>query len=664
LSTSSVSVSGGTNDTKYYTSASYKNDEGIVKHTGYEKFSARLNLNQKLNSRLNVKFNNYFSRSIANRGFTGNSNRNNTLGYANAVIESYVDLRPVNGVYPEAPGNAVNPLEIRDRNINNELVTRTINNLDFDYTLLQTHNQKLTAKFNTGIDYFIQDNRIYSPSDSESERQKVSGDPGLNSLTKTSSTVFNLNAYLAHNYSLSSTSDLTSSFGLQYSYAKLNVLNVVASNLAEGPINTSLSSKNDFREFTNFTKNRGFFVQEELNYNNFLNLSASVRADANSTHGDPKKYYYYPKVAGSLRLSELDFWDKDLFNEFKLRVAYGETGNSPLLRAKFNRLVIRNNGNNTGVINSPVKGSPDIKPERIKEVEIGLDFSLPNNLGGVEFSYYNKVSVDLLLQQTLPASSGFTSKFINGGELKADGFEVALNLNPIREDNLDWKTSINFSTNKSKITKLSVQPFNLAGFGNSLGVFRVEEGKSPTQIYGNSTRDQVIKTVNGKQDTTYVTNKAQLGDSNPDYLLNFSSDLTVGNFNFSFLLERKEGGDVVNLTGLLYGSRLADKQWSDQIKAWGTDYLATAFVEDGSYWKLREVSLNYTFDQESLDTFFNGALSRLTIGFSAINLFTITDYNGYDPDVSNFANVAIGGSIDVTPYPSNRSYYFNLSLGL
>ena len=654
LNTSNLSVSGGNNTTNYFTSLSYKDDQGIVKNTGYEKYSLRLNFGHKFSDIFKIRLNSGLTKSKAKRGFTGNSNSNITYGYALASIPSNKDLRPVNGVYPSFD-KTTNPLQTIDHAINDEDVLRSINSVNMELALFQDETQKMALNFTSGVDHYAQDNRVYTPTFLQYEQAKTGAGPGTNSLLKTTGTIFNINSNLIHNISLDADMSLATSAGFQYNYQRVNQLQLVAQNLIDGPTNVNLSADNSYNENNSLIKEAGFFGQTELNYMDMVNIAASMRGDASSTHGDVTKIHYYPKVSGSLRISEFSDWDKSILEEFKIRAAYGETGNSPIANAKYERLIIANQGSNMGAIASAQLGNPDIKPERVKEIELGLDGTLPSNLGTFELTYFNRVSEDLLLQQTLQASSGFATKYINGGEMEAHGYEATLNLNPVNTESVSWLSSINFSKNETKITKLTVPSFVAGGFGTSLGIFRIEEGQSATQIVGNL-------------DTG---GSGKLGDANPDFILSFSNEVKFGDFDLNFLLERKQGGDVINLTGLLYAGNLADEEWNKDLLLWATGNgtiparaHTSAFVEDGSYWKLREVALNYTLNKETLDEWFNGAISTLKFGVSALNVFTITDYKGYNPDVSNFGNVAIGGSIDVTPFPSARSFYFNLSVGL
>jgi len=211
---------------------------------------------------------------------------------------------------------------------------------------------------------------------------------------------------------------------------------------------------------------------------------------------------------------------------------------------------------------------------------------------------------------------------------------------------------------------LDVDPFNKGGFATSLGTYRIEKGKSPTTIIGNDADGNVV----------------DFGDETPDFEMGFSNSFTYGNFNLSFLFHLKQGGDIINLGRFLTDlGQVSDDFEKEKVPVFaddGTtvvgfttprlrgDFGTEPWIEDGTYLKLREASLTYNVDREFVDSWFNGLVSSLNVGISGRNLFVITDYSGYDPEVSNFGNVAIGRSVDVIPFPSARSVYFNVSLGL
>lgn len=230
----------------------------------------------------------------------------------------------------------------------------------------------------------------------------------------------------------------------------------------------------------------------------------------------------------------------------------------------------------------------------------------------------------------------------------------------------------------SEVTDLSVPAFDVGGFGTSLGVYRIEEGKSATQIVG----IDPVEDSNGDFSGEITTKK--LGDGEPDFQLSWYNQANIlKNVDFSFLLHWKKGGDVINLTELLsdLNGTTADYDDSDLTfpdfvnQAGGiTDdtkngvkrasllgVTTRQFVQDGSYLRMREIGLYYNVPAQTLEGI-SSALRGIRFGVSATNLFTISPYRSYDPEVSNFGNQPIAQGIEVTPYPSTKQYYFHFNI--
>ncbi|RMF61832.1 MAG: TonB-dependent receptor, partial [Calditrichaeota bacterium] len=378
-------------------------------------------------------------------------------------------------------------------------------------------------------------------------------------------------------------------------------------------------------------------------------------------------YFLFPKFSGSLRLSEYPLWQnlKEFAPELKLRLAYGETGNLPKTTAKFTNLVTNNISGRTGLVPADERGDPDIKPERTKEVEFGFDATLFHGDATLEFTYYHQSIKDLILDVGIAESSGADVFTTNAGEMRTRGLEISLGLNPIKTEKFSWTSRVNFFTTDSEITKLDVDPFNMGGFATSLGTMRIEEGMSPTTIVGAE-----MDTVGVNPDGSPILRHRILGNATPDFEMSFNNHFTIGNFEVSFLWDWRQGGDVINLGKLLmdFGGTSPDfdkiitfegqqMKLGDFRRASFTKRTAP-FVEDGSYLKLRELTVNYNLPSSLVNRLFAGQISYLRLGFSGRNLLMFTGYDGFDPEVSQFGNVAIGGNVDTMPFPSSRSYYF------
>ena len=223
---------------------------------------------------------------------------------------------------------------------------------------------------------------------------------------------------------------------------------------------------------------------------------------------------------------------------------------------------------------------------------------------------------------------------------------------PVQTASLTWISRATFARNYSKITDLPVPTFQTGGFGVSLGAMQIEQGKSATQIVGNDTVGGELVTV-------------QLGDVAPDFQVGFGNEVMMGPFRLFGLVDWKKGGDIINLTELLYdaGSNAEDHEEGGQrITDWAVHGLTRPYVQDGSYVKLREITLTYTVPRDLVGSVFGGRVQNARVELSGRNLATWSDYRGLDPEVSNFGNQAIARNIDVAPYPPSRAYFISIGV--
>jgi hypothetical protein len=415
----------------------------------------------------------------------------------------------------------------------------------------------------------------------------------------------------------------------------------------------------------------GVYLQEEmLALDNRLLLTGSLRADRSSANGDPGHYFTYPKASASYRFPNLTGWMDDL----KLRVAFGESGNQPLYGNKFTVLDATSNiQGNGGVVLGTTAGAADIRPERQRELEGGVDVTLLDGRAQLEATVYDKRITDMLLRRTLAPSTGFTTQIFNGGELRNRGLELALNATPIDRGGFSWNTRTTFYTNKATVESLPVPAFITGAFGSTaLGVYKIEEGRSATQIVGR----------NGLDPVTGAPIEEALGDATPRWRMGFSNELRAGAFSLYGLLDWQHGGSVINLTRLLYdfGGNSPDftlpagvstpravpdcnPHCSGLERVSGFGVYTQQYIEDASYVKLREVSLAWELPASVLGRI-PGRVHNARLTLSGRNLVTWTNYSGLDPEVSNFGNQQVARSVDVAPFPPSRSFWLTINLGL
>lgn len=652
INETAANLSGGSEDTRYYVSGLVQNEDGIVENTGYEKYSGQVSVEQRLFDRLDVRANASLTRSQSDRSITGNENEGGTtLGFAQVFTPAFIDLRPdAEGIYPDGPAGS-NPLQTIALLKNRETTNRGILSGRMSADVFQAENQSLELIFQGGADVYSVEHEVVSPPELQFEQRKDPSVRGVSVAGETTSLSTNFSLNAVHRYTTASSISFSSTAGFQYDTRDFN--NVQA--LAEGLVVTqdNIDQASSLRGFQNrlIQRERGLFFQEEVDLFEKVFLTVGLRADASSRVGNTDKFFLYPKASAAVRLSQFDFWApvEPAISEFKLRAAFGRTGNLPRADAKYTSLVAENVSGLGGVLVPTRLGNPEIEPETTEELEFGFDAAFLNERSTLEVTYYRQNITDLILENELPTSSGFQTQFINAGEMRTTGVEVGLEVIPVATERVNWRSRVNFSRTRSEVTELGIDPFELGGFALSLGQFQIQEGVSPTAIVGLDEEG----------------NKTFFGDANPDFQIGFSNDLTVGPFDLYFLWDWQQGGDVINLG--IFLSDLAgttpDLDTPDgQARVAGVGGTGR-FVEDGTYLKLREVSLTYNVPGRMLTQWLDGQVSSLSLGLSGRNLFMLTDYKGYDPEVSQFGNVAIGRAVDVLPFPSSRSFYLKLAVG-
>jgi TonB-linked SusC/RagA family outer membrane protein len=664
ISNTSASISGGSVGTRYYAAFSNIEENGIVKNTGYDKKSIRLNLDHRfINDRAKLSVSTNYITSSSDRGFFNNDNSGTTIGVALTSTPPWARLSPdQNGVYLDNPFAASNPLQTRDLITNNENVNRFIvgSSLDFEIFKNDKHNLKLIL--NGGLDYFTLINTAIFPKELQFQKP-ING--GLNGVTARGNTVnkdANYSAFLVHTYSMANDINFTTQGGLTKQTFSQSTERIVTTDLIGSETNIDQGANSFVNQVREVQEDAGFFVQEEVNYQDKLIATLGLRGDKSSNNGDANEIFYYPKASLALNLNEFGFWNEvSTVSRLKLRSAYGEAGtfapNGALFTVYGNSLI-------DGLIGITVPGGlgdPNISPERQKEFEIGIDAGFFKNRVSLELTYYVKTVEDLVLRANIEPSSGFVNKFANAGELQNRGFEATLNASVVDNEKFSYNTTFLFFKNKSEVTRLDVDAFNTGGFGTGLGTFRIEEGQSVTQIVG--TRE-----AGGRIEI--------LGNAEPDFQLTWSNDLKYDDFTLSFLWHWKKGGDNINLSNLLFDFGGTSEDYDtidlDPNGELGNGLFRTnaflggnaaPFVEDASYLRLREIGLYYNLPQEAIKKAFGNNVESLKVGISGNNLVNIFDYNSYDPEVSNFGSNGLSTGVEVTPYPSSKRYLFSVAVG-
>ncbi|WP_341843280.1 SusC/RagA family TonB-linked outer membrane protein [Chitinophaga caseinilytica] len=642
LRNTNLSVSGGNEKTQFHISGGMRKEDGIVDNTGYSNNSIRFNINHRVSDRLKFSLSSSYMNTAADRGLFNNDNNGITVGGGLTSAIPYRELHAdAQGNFPD-PG-VPNFLQTIAHMKNNEKVNRTINGLNAEALLQQSQSSVTRFIGRAGVDFYNTKTSLLFPA-----ILNIEGETGGRNIQ---GNIFDINTswagFLVNTFTPGAGKSIfTTTLGITHEYGNYDQLISLAQRLIGSQTGQGQAAQVRAQQTRQSYRNDGFFFQEEFAFNEFLNVTAGLRLDKSTNNGDHKKYNLYPKANVSWNITRMADWNSSILSDLKLRVAYGESSGFPTFNSRFTLMPGSNIGGLPGTSTSLTLGNPDINSERQTELEGGVDIALFNGRLTFEGTFYNKVIKDLLVAADWPSSTGFATKWINGGSLRNRGIELSVRATPVSVRAIRWSTGANFWLNRSKVLTLDVPTFDQGdGFGNTYGTYYIEKGKPVTQIKINNADGQL----------------SSVGNSEPDFQANWTNEVTfLQNFTFRALLHYKKGGDNINLTRLLRDGSRMSKDWDELNEKGVRKGLArqddvTQYIEDGTYLRLREIALFYRVPLK-----WKG-IEHLQIGASANNVLTISDYSGYDPEVSNFGTT-FGTGIDVAPYPPSKRFQLHLAV--
>ena len=648
LSNTRLSISGGNEKTNFFLGSTFKREEGIVKNTGYDKNSIRLNVGHRITDWLKVDLTTNFVNSSADRGFFNNDNSGTTMGISFTSTPSWAQLQAdENGNFPDNPYGTSNFLETADKITNNERVNRFIGGGRITANLLMRDRMTLKAILNGGFDTY----NLYTLAQFPNTVQFQRNGNGLNGVVvHGNSNVVrkNANAMLVLSNYLDNGISFRTQAGVTYDDFDRNTIYTESYDFVNTLTNVDQGAEISASQIREISENKGFFAQEEVNINDKVILTAGIRGDKSSLNGDPNKLFFYPKASAAVNLHNF-FNLPDALSSFKVRTAFGQSSKTPEFFDKYSLYNTSAIGGNVAYSPSALYGNPNITPERQTEIEFGADFGLFQNRVLLDFTYYIKTVDDLILRAQKESSSGFTSEVINGASLENKGIEIGLSSTIVQNERMTWFARLNWWKNNALVTELSIPSYTTGGFADFLGNFRIQEGESPTQIIGVKDGDIFV-----------------FGDAEPDFQLSWFNGLTFGNLEINWLLHWKQGGENINLSSLLFDLNETTHDYDDtdldpsgelnngdyRLSLLGVD--TEPYIQDASYLRLREIGAYYKLP------FTVGERGTITLGASATNLINIFSYDSYDPEVSNFGSGGLSTGVEVTPFPSSKRINFHL----
>ncbi len=705
-----VNVRGASDDGKVSYNINYGNleDKGFTPGNTLRRnnisFGGRAALSNKftINGTLNYTSTNFKSPPVA-AGYGSNVGGEGASIFANVFYTPRsVDLNglpfqnPVTGesIYYRQNNSIQHPLWTANNASNQQLVDRVFGGATISYDI----NENLVASYRYGIDVYSENNTNYA--NKGGKTGSVVNRNGLYETWNNRKTIFD------HNFTVSGQYNLTEEIGADFTVGFTTRSDTYDRNGVRSSgqqvfnvIRHFNYEQQDEIQFYNKRNIMGLYGQASFDYNRYAYLTLAARKDWVSNLSEENRSIVYPSASVSfLPTSAFPEIKSDLVNLLKIRAGYGTSANFPTgypIAATLNldtQDFIDPRTSNVVITNTSgsVLGNPDLKPERIDEIEFGIEGRFLDSRLSLDLSIYNKITKDLIINRRLDPSTGFTSTQTNVGKISNKGVEIDLGMDWITsQDGLNWSTYVNWSTNDAIVDDLGQDTDLIVYSGFSTLGNAAIPGESLGTIVGSMiTRDdQGRKVVNnqGSYDETFGTNI--IGDANPDWLLNISNSMSYKNFSFNFLINHVQGGDIFTYTvATLLGRGLTtdtlDRELSfilpgvnsngqpntKQINN-STFYFSNVLygpdemlVYDGSVWRLGEISLSYSIPQSLLDKTPFGSASITASGYNLwYDAYNTPDGTNFDPNIAG-TGVGNGRGFDYLNGPSSKRFGASLKL--
>lgn len=674
ISNVDVSVTGGNDQVRYLVSASDFRQDGIIAPTAFGRKTGRLNLDAFVSDKLKIGTSILYSRNTRNRV----NNDDNIAGALGGTHFFPSNLAPYqeDGSYTKF-SIFENPIAVIKENDITMVTNRVLATVYGEYEFFPG----LSLRSNFSVDY-----------------NNVKEDTYINTLLNAGAAVngqatsivsvndnwiqenvLNYQTSFAGGHTLSvllgtslqqSTFERTSATGQQFPSNDFK-------RIASAAVQTSSSTGSVWGIASVFTR---------VNYslkNRYL-FTLNVRRDGSSRFGEANRWGTFPSAALGWRISEEKFFDNvNFISDLKLRTSYGVTGNQNGINDFQSRGLWSGGANytNTPGTEPSQLANPDLKWEKTAQFNIGVDVAFFQDKMSVTLDYYNKQTTDLLLAVPIPRSSGFTSIFQNFGEMENKGFELSINANAVAKKDFTWDVSFNIAQNKNNIKKLaqSIPVYNR-------DIIRMEEGIPMYSFWMHNqlgvdpqTGNPIWETKEAGRPFDPNIDRFIVGNAWPDFFGGLTNTFKYKNLDAMIFFQYSYGNDQLNWNRFFqeHGGTRNTNFLGSQLDRWqqpgditmvprmtNANYAAnlrpSRFVEDGSYLRLKNVSIGYTLPASWINRL---GMSSARVYVSGQNLLTFTNYSGMDPEVNATATTATTQGVDFYTMPQPRVYMggFNIT---
>ena len=688
-----ASISGGSENGSFYVGLGYLSQDGIVVSSENKRYSLSMNLDQQINEWLS--FGSHFNWTRSNVKKVPDDMGGKYGGAISSALvtpsfqpiiddEGYYTLSALAGMGLE------NPLSYIYGNDNLDVINNIVADANFSVKLPYN----LTFKTQFGIN--ISNNRYTAFEDPTVTRS---------ALAVLGEGQFNTGEVLR--YIFDNTLTYKESFGKH----KLGV--IVGNSVSEEDRIFSMQTKQNFASESVRTLNtatvsssnltdagswslESYFARANYSYDDKYLLTASVRTDGSSRIASANRWGTFKTFSAGWNLSNESFMDDvESITNLKLRAGYGETGNLPSGLNAYANIVSVNeypSGPTSlapGRIPSPQSGNSELGWETSNQFNVGLDFSILNDRVYISADYYNKRTENLIFPQTLPQTTGFATQIVNlDGYIENKGFELSLNAALISKGDFSWNTMFNISWNENIVKGIPETTQIFSTFlQNGGGNMQITKNDLPLASFWGWNSEGVdpqtgdlIFTDNDGDGVITAEDKQVIGNPMPDFTYGITNKVSYKNFDLNIVIDGVYGNDIYNNGKQnLESMRFPENQSADIVNRWrnpgdisdiprvtvvdsnNNGGINSRWVEDGSFLRLRDISLSYNFENNITEKL---KVSGLSIYANLKNWFTFTDYSGYTPEVNRSLggvdSVALTQGVDYGSYPQAKT----LTLGL
>lgn len=679
-----LGISGGSDLISYYGSVGYFEQGGIIGNSNFDRKTASLGLNFKPIDKFDLNM--FGTYSNTGRKFILENSVNSRVISSVAALPPLFPARDslgfpfnngdqtgvsVNGVRLNPQPEFGNPLFTLDYNENKATSDAIYFNAAANYRLTDRIQLSTTAGY---MDQST-DSRLFFP------RFEI---PSANILNLNNTLILNTQdtkflqweAFINYNLLKNESQDLGLILGTSLLQNELSSFGFRRENLVENALG-DLPSEVDSLEQQSFSAQKNttqsFFAKANYNLSDKYLFSATVRADGSSKFGPNSKWGIFPSVSAGWLISSEDFLkENNTFNLLKLRASWGVNGNDQIAPYQY---ISRFLDETTGP--QRLDFNEDVKWEEVTQLNFGIDANMLENKIGITLDYYIKDTKDMLLAFPVPGFLGLPAPIRNAASISNKGIEAILLYRDKVGSDLKYEIGLNFGSSTNKVTDLNggapIASANLRSFANSPDVSLTDLGHPIASFYGYEF-DGVDEIGNSKyvdQNNDGIidpqNDRTFIGNPFPDFIYGINLRLGYKNFDLSTFASGTQGNDVVNsavLYSVVYGNRTQaqiEDMWTHENTS-GTQPRPSAtqvvnnefsdyFIEDGSYLRLKNITLGYTVSESLRDSW---GLSNFRVFLSANNLFTFTNYSGLDPEIgANNDPLNIG--VDQGFYPQAKS---------